>query len=94
MRKKAQSSVLSQEARKAIAALETIIRLEEIPVADAARHLKKTPAWIKENFPVIYHSQKSQSVRVIDLEAHHLKRIVWPDGKEFPLSAPYPGRRH
>jgi hypothetical protein len=76
------NAALTQESRKAIAALERLIRLEEISVADAARHLKKTPAWIKENFPVIYHSRKSQSVRLADIEAHQTKRTVCP------------GRRH
>jgi hypothetical protein len=87
------SAALSQEARKAIIALERLIRLEEISVPDAARHLKKTPEWIKQHFPVIYHSQKSQSVRMADIEAHQLKRTVWP-ATEFPAKPAKYGRRH
>jgi len=76
-------SALSHEARKAIAALELIIRTEEISVPDAARHLKKSPEWVRQHLPIIVHSRKSHSVRTMDIEAYQLRRTVWP-AKEFP----------
>jgi hypothetical protein len=72
------SAALSQQARKAVGILERLIQTEEISVPLAARHLKKTPQWVRENLPVIYHSRKSHSVRLSDVEAYQARRTVWP----------------
>jgi hypothetical protein len=73
---------ISNQARDAIRVLQLVIDTEEISVPDAAKHLNKTPQWVRENLPVIYHSRKSHSVRLKDLADYQAKRIVWP------------GRRH
>jgi hypothetical protein len=83
------SAVLSQLEREFTDMVTRIRRLEEIPVPSAAKLLKKTPQWVRDNLPVIYHSRKSHSVRLLDIEAYQLKRTVWPKG-EFPKY----GRRH
>jgi hypothetical protein len=72
------SAALDQEARKAIRVLERVLAIEEIPVPSAAKLLKKTPQWVRENLPVIYHSRKSHSVRLADIEAYQARRTVWP----------------
>jgi hypothetical protein len=90
------SAELTRQARKAIQVLQLILQTEEIPVSEVARLLKKKPAWVHENLPVIFHSRKSHSVRLKDLEEYQSKRTVWPR-VEFPSnsnSAVYPGRRH
>jgi hypothetical protein len=76
------SAELSQAARDAIRVLQLVIDTEEMPVPAVAKLLKKTPAWVHENLPVIFHSRKSHSVRVKDIEEYQTKRTVWP------------GRRH
>ena len=74
-------SQLEPEARKAIQVLERVLAIQEIPVPSAAKLLKKTPQWIRENLPVIYHSRKSHSVRLEDIEAYQARRTVWPNGE-------------
>jgi hypothetical protein len=72
------SAALIQQAREAIRVLERVILTEEIPVPSAAKLLKKTPQWVRDNLPVIYHSRKSHSVRLADVEAYQARRTVWP----------------
>ena len=60
-------------------AIEFLARLrdvEEIPVSEAARRLKKTPFWVHQNFKVIRHSKKSHHVKLSDIEAYQKKRTV------------------
>ena len=73
------SAALSQQAREAIRVLERVIRTEEISVPLAARHLKKTPQWVRDNLPVIIHSRKSHSVRLVDIEAYQARRTLRPE---------------
>jgi hypothetical protein len=87
------SAVLSQLEREFTEMVTRIRRLEEIPVPSAAKLLKKTPQWVRDNLPVIYHSRKSHSVRLLDIEAYQLKRTVWP-AREFPTKPARYGRRH
>jgi hypothetical protein len=72
------SAAFYQEARKAIRVLERVLAIQEIPVPQVAKLLKKTPQWVRANLPVIYHSRKSHSVRLSDIEAYQARRIVWP----------------
>jgi hypothetical protein len=72
------SAVLTQLEREAARILERLRRLEEIPVPSAAKMLRKTPQWVRDNLPVIVHSRKSHSVRAIDVEEYQLRRTVWP----------------
>jgi hypothetical protein len=72
------SAALTQLEREFTEMVKRIRCLEEIPVPSAAKLLKKTPQWVRENFPVIYHNRKSHSVRLVDIEAYQLKRTVWP----------------
>jgi hypothetical protein len=72
------TDALTVEARKAIAALELVIRAREITIPTAARMLKKPQRWVRENLPVIVHSHKSHHVRLQDVEAYQLRRTVWP----------------
>lgn len=65
-------------------AIEFLARLhgiDEIPVSEAARRLKKTPFWVHQNFPIIVHGPKSHHVRLSDIEAYQQKRTVFPIGK-------------
>jgi hypothetical protein len=71
-------SPLTEVARQLIPKLERLIRIDEISVPDAARLLRKKPEWIRQNFPVIYHSPKSHYVRLADIEAYQARRTVWP----------------
>jgi hypothetical protein len=80
------NAALSQLERESADILARLRRLEEIPVPSAAKLLKKSPQWVRENLPVIVHSRKSHSVRAADIEAYQLRRTVWP-GKEFPRKA-------
>lgn len=77
---------LSQLQREFGDMVQRIRRMEEISVPDAAKLLKKTPQWVRDNLPVIIHSRKSHSVRLVDIEAFQLRRTVWPKG-EFPQRA-------
>lgn len=72
------SADISQEVRKAIAALQLVIQAEEITIPTAARLLKKPQRWVRENLPVIIHSHKSHHVRLSDVEAYQERRTVWP----------------
>ena len=74
------SATLSHEARKAVGILERLIQTEEISVPLAARHLDKTPQWVRDNLPVIIHSRKSHSVRLVDIEAYQIRRTLRPKG--------------
>jgi hypothetical protein len=90
------NGALIQLEREAARVCELIRRLEEIPVQDAAKLLKKSPKWIRTNLPIIVHGPRSRHVRAIDVEAYQLKRTVWPAG-EFPgrtKPTVWPGRRH
>ena len=69
---------LAELARQAIPRLERLIRTDEISVPDAARLLRKKPEWVRQNFPVIYHSPKSHYVRVADIDAYQARRTIWP----------------
>jgi hypothetical protein len=72
------NAALSQQARQAISVLEKLIRTEEITIPSAAKLLKKSPRWVRANFPVIVHSHKSHHVRLVDVEAYQERRTVWP----------------
>jgi len=72
------SAALSQLEREVTQMVARIRRLEVIPVPSAAKMLKKTPQWVRENLPVIIESRKSHSVRLVDIEAFQERRTVWP----------------
>jgi hypothetical protein len=69
-------SELSQLARQAIPRLERLILLEEVSVPEAGRLLKKSPEFIRSNFPIIVHSTRSHHVRLADIEAFQAKRTL------------------
>jgi hypothetical protein len=69
---------LSQLEREFTDMVARIRKLEVIPVPSAAKILKKTPAWVRQNLPVIIESRKSHSVRLVDIEAFQARRTVWP----------------
>ena len=72
------SAALSQLEREATRILERIRRLEEIPVPSAAKLLKKSPKWVRENLPLIVHGPKSHHVRAVDIEAYQARRTLRP----------------
>ena len=72
------SAALSQLEREVTQMVARIRRLEVIPVPSAAKMLKKTPQWVRDNLPVIIESRKSHSVRLVDIEAYQARRTVWP----------------
>jgi hypothetical protein len=72
------SAALTHLEREFTDMVKRIRRLEEIPVPDAAKMLKKTPQWVRTNLPVIIHTKKSHSVRLVDVEAYQERRTVWP----------------
>jgi hypothetical protein len=78
------SAALSQLEREAAQILARLRRLEEIPVQSAAKLLRKSPKWVRENLPLIIHGPKSQHVRAADIEAYQERRTVWP---KFPSKA-------
>ena len=72
------SAVLSQLENEAARILGRLRRLEEIPVPSAAKLLKKSPKWVRENFPLIIHGPKSHHVRAADIEAYQARRTIRP----------------
>jgi hypothetical protein len=76
------SAVLTQLEREAARILERLLRLEEIPVPSAAKLLRKSPKWVRENLPLIIHGPKSHHVRAVDIEAYQLRRTLIANGKD------------
>jgi hypothetical protein len=76
------SAALSQLEREAARILERLRRLEEIPVPSAAKLLRKSPKWVRENLPLIIHGPKSHHVRAVDIEAYQLRRTLIANGKD------------
>jgi hypothetical protein len=72
------NAALSQLEREANRILERLRRLEEIPVPSAAKLLKKSPKWVRENLPLIVHGPKSHHVRAVDIEAYQARRMLRP----------------
>ncbi len=72
------NGAFTQLERDATRVCELIRRLEEIPVPSAAKLLKKSPKWVRENLPVIHHGPKSHHVRAVDIEAYQVRRTVRP----------------
>jgi hypothetical protein len=73
-------SHLSQLEREFADMIARIRRLEEISVPDAAKLLKKTPQWVRENLPIIVHTRKSHGVRLVDIETYQRELTVLPGG--------------
>ena len=67
--------------------LQRIRRLEEISVPDAAKLLKRSRAFVRENFPIIVHSAKVHGVRLADIEAYQERRTLLPRNGETPRRA-------
>lgn len=59
--------------------LELAKRLEEISVPSAAKLLRKSPKFVRNNFPLIYHGPRSHHVRLVDIEAYQAKRTIRPE---------------
>jgi len=74
-------SHLSHLQREANRILERIRGLEELSVQDVAKLLKKSPWWVKHNFPVIVHGPRSRHVRIVDVEKYQQRRMVQPKRK-------------
>ena len=78
---------LSHLEREANRILERLRGLEEISVQDVSKLLKKSPRWVKANFPVIVHVPRSRHIRLIDIETYQQRRTLQPkdaDGHIFP----------
>jgi hypothetical protein len=74
---------LDQLEREFVRIVGRLRRLEELSVPTAARLLKKTPKWVRGNFPVIIHGPKSHHVRLYDIEKYRRRRTVWTrNGKD------------
>lgn len=71
-------SALTQLEREFTDMVKRIRAMEEMSVPSAAKMLRKTPTWVRANLPVIYHSRKSHSVRLVDIEAYQERRTVRP----------------
>lgn len=69
---------LSQLEREVTRITERIRALEELSVPDVAELLKKSPKFVRSNFPLIYHGPRSHHVRVVDIEAYQARRTVHP----------------
>jgi hypothetical protein len=65
--------------RKIARILKLVESLEEIPVPDLAKKLKKTPEWVRKTFPIIHHGPRSQRVRLVDVEEYRSRRTVFPE---------------
>jgi hypothetical protein len=76
-------ATLTQFEREIARFLQRVRSLEEISVPDAAKKLKKSPSWVRANFPVIYYGPKSHRIRLVDIEEYRSQRTVWPkNGRE------------
>jgi hypothetical protein len=74
------SADLSQLERELVRILSDHRLISEISVRDAARKLKKSPAWVRSNLPVIIHGPKSHHIRVADVLAYQERRMLRPEG--------------
>ena len=59
--------------------LELVRRLEEISVPSACKLLKKSPKFVRANFPIIVHGARSHHIRLSDIAAYQEKRTLWPE---------------
>jgi hypothetical protein len=76
------SAALSHLEREFTNMVQRIRKLEVIPVPSAAKMLRKTPQWVRENLPVIIESRKSHSVRLVDIEEFQKRRTLRPHHRD------------
>jgi len=53
-------------------------RLELMTTSSAARLLKTSTKWVRENLPLVVMGQKGRRVRVADIEAYQQRRTLLP----------------
>ncbi len=66
---------LEKEAARICARLR---KLEEVSVKDAAALLKKSPRWVRSNFPIVIHGPRSRHIKISDIEEYQARRTVRP----------------
>jgi hypothetical protein len=71
-------ATLTQFEREITQFLARVRSLEEISVSDAAKLLKTSRKWVRDNLPVIVHSQRSRHVRIVDIEEFQKRLTLLP----------------